>query len=145
MPVAVEQDRAVFTYIDLGMGTSSDLHSWGAAHRALWEKLRESGRRIEVVAVAWEQHLLDRAERVLTSWRGRAISDAEQEAVMLRQAIADTDWDTLERHGGFDAAVRKVLQSEEETASSNDRGMIDDFHLWGSMRCRRINAPLTKT
>ena len=98
-----------------------------------------------MVAVAWEQHLLDRAERVLTSWRGRAISDAEQEAVMLRQAIADTDWDTLERHGGFDAAVRKVLQSEEETASSNDRGMIDDFHLWGSMRCRRINAPLTKT
>ena len=31
MPVAVEQHRAVFTYIDPGMGTPSELHSWGGA------------------------------------------------------------------------------------------------------------------
>ena len=32
------------------------LRSWGAAHRGLWKALRESGHRIEVVAVArtWE-------------------------------------------------------------------------------------------
>ena len=78
MPIAVEQDRAVFTYIDPGMGTHTELHSWGSAHRRLWEKLRRSGCRVEVVAVAWEQHVLDRAERVLTSLarpghhRGRA-------------------------------------------------------------------------
>ena len=70
MPVAVEQDRAVFVYIDPGMGTPSELHSWGAAHRQLWEKLHAAGRRVQVVAVAWEQHLLDRAERVLQSWDG---------------------------------------------------------------------------
>ena len=144
MPIAVEQHRAVFIYIDPGMGTPSELHSWGAAHQKLWDKLRESGRRVEVTAVAWEQHLLNRASRVLTSWRGQGISDAEQEAIMLRQAIADTDWDTLERHGGFDAAVKKVLQSEQETASSNDRGMIDDFHLWGSSRCRRMGVTLSE-
>ena len=144
MPLAVGQDRAVFTYIDPGMGTRSELDSWGAAHRPLWEKLRESGRRVEVVAVAWEQRLLDRAERVLASWRGRAISDAEQEAVLLRQAIADTDWETLERHGGWDAAVKKVLQTEQEAGSLDDRGMIDDFRLWGSRRCRQTNAPPKK-
>ena len=142
MPVAVEQDRAVFTYIDPGMGTHTELHSWGAAHRRLWEKLRQSGRKVEVVAVAWEQHLLDRAGRVLTSWRGRGITDAEQEAIMLRQAIADTDWETLDRHGGWDAVVTKVIQSEQETVSSDDRGMIDDFRLWGSRRCRRTGGPL---
>ena len=144
MPVAVEQDRAVFTYIDPGMGTPTELHSWGAAHHPLWQILRETGRRVELVAVAWEQRLLDRAERVLTSWRGRGISEAEQEAVMLRQAIADTDWETLERHGGFDAAVNKVLQSEQEAASPNDQGMIDDFHLWGSHRCRRMGVALSE-
>ena len=90
-----------------------------------------------MVAVAWEKHLLDRAGRVLTSWRGRGITDAEQEAVMLRQAIADTDWETLERHGGFDAAVKKVLQFGARNTLLNDRGMIDDFRLWGSRRCRR--------
>ena len=81
MPVAVEQDRAVFTYIDPGMGTPTELHSWGAAHQPLWQILRESGRPVELVAVAWEQHLLERAGRVLTSWRGRGISEAEQEAI----------------------------------------------------------------
>ena len=142
MPVAVEQDRALFTYIDPGMGTHTELHSWGAAHRRLWDKLRDSGRRIEVVAAAWEKHVLERAGRVLASWRGRGITGAEQEAVMLRQAIADTDWETLERHGGFDAAVKKVLQTEEGTRSFDDRGMIDDFRLWGSRRCRRTGGPL---
>ena len=142
MPVAVEQDRAVFTYIDPGMDTSTELHSWGAAHQPLWQILRESGRRVEVVAVAWEQHLLDRAERVLTSWRGRAITEAEQEAAMLRQAIADTDFDTIERHGGWEAVVTKVIQVEEQSASTNDQGMIDNFHLWGSRRCRQMGVPL---
>ena len=144
MPVAVEQDRAVFTYIDPGMGTHTELHSWGAAHQPLWQILRECGRRVELVAVAWEQHLLDRAARVLTSWRGRGITDAEQEAVMLRQAIADTDWDTLERHGGIDAAIKKVLQVEAQSASTNDLGMIDDFRLWGSRRCRQMGRHVSE-
>ena len=138
MPIAVEPERATFTYIDPGMGTPSELQSWGAAHRQLWDKLRQAGRRIELVAVAWEKHLLDRAGRVLTSWRGRGISEAEQEAIMLRQAIADTDWETLDRHGGWDAAVEKVFQVEEQSASSNAPGMIDDFRLWGSIRCRQM-------
>ena len=144
MPVAVEQDRAVFTYIDPGMDTPTELHSWGAAHQPLWRILRESGRRVEVVAVAWEQHLLDRAERVLTSWRGRAITEAEQEAIMLRQAVADTDFDTIERYGGFDAVIEKVLQVEKQSASTNDQGMIDDFHLWGSRRCRQMGVTLSE-
>ena len=144
MPVAVEQDRAVFTYIDPGMGTPTELHSWGAAHDPLWQILRETGRRVELVAVAWEQHLLERAGRVLTSWLGRGISEAEQEAILLRQAIADTDWETLERHGGFDAAVKKVLQSEQDAASSDGQGMIDNFHLWGSNRCQQMGVHLSE-
>ncbi|MYC81312.1 MAG: hypothetical protein F4X19_04350 [Acidobacteria bacterium] len=144
MPLAVEQDRAVFTYIDPGIGTRTELDSWGTAHRRLWEKLRQSGCRVEVVAVAWEQHLLDRAERVLTSWRGRGITEAEQEAAMLRQAIADTDFEIIERHGGFDAVVNRVLQVEEQSASTNGPGMIDGFHLWGSLRCRRMGVPLSE-
>ena len=144
MPVAVEQDRALFTYIDPGMGTPTELHSWGAAHQPLWQILRECGQRVELVAVAWEQHLLDRAARLLTSWRGRGITGAEQEAVMLRQAIADTDWDTLERHGGINAAIKKVLQVEAQSASTNDLGMIDDFRLWGSRRCRQMGRHVSE-
>ena len=134
-----------FPYIDPGMGTPSELHSWGAAHRGLWAKLRQSGRRVEVVAVAWEQHLLDRAERVLQSWTVRDMSEAEIELLALRQAVAQADGDTVERYGGLNAALKKINQLAQENPVSNGRGMIDDFRLWGSRRCRRINAPLTKT
>ena len=68
-PVAVGPKAAVFVYIDPGMGTRSELDSWGEAHRRLWEKRRKLGRRVEVVAVAWEQKLLDRAGRQLQSWQ----------------------------------------------------------------------------
>ena len=85
MPGAVEQDRTVFTCIDPGMGTPGELQSWGGVHYNLWDKLREFGRRVEVVAVAWEQHLLDRAERVLQSWLTRKITDAEKEILMLQR------------------------------------------------------------
>ena len=64
---------------------------------------------------------------------------------VLRQAIADADWDTVERHGGLDVVVDKIDQAEEETAAMAGGGMIDDFRLWGSKRCRRINAPPNKT
>ena len=43
---------------------------------------------------------LDRAERVLTSWRGQTISDAEKEILTLQLAVDNADWETLEPHGG---------------------------------------------
>ena len=144
MPVAVGPEAAVFVYIDPGMGTRSELDSWGEAHRPLWQMLRESGRRVEVVAVAWEQELLDRAEQVLQSWIARDMSEADRELLTLHQAVSNADWDTVERYGGLNAALKKINQLKQETPALNGRGMIDDFHLWGSRRCRRIHAPLTK-
>ena len=67
-PVAVGPESAVFVYVDRGMGTRSELDFWGEARRRIWEKLRRSGQRVEVVAVAWDQKLLDRAGRGLRSW-----------------------------------------------------------------------------
>ena len=62
----------------------------------------------------------------------------------LRQAIADTDWDTVARHGGFNAVVKKILQGEQENPVPKGRGSIDDFRLWGSRRCRRIGDTATR-
>ena len=143
-PVAVGPEAAVFVYIDPGMGTRTEPDSWGEAHRRLWEKLRQSGRRVEVVAVAWEQRLLDRAGRRLQSWAARDISEAEKEILSLREAIADADWDTVARHGGLDATMRKFHQWEQENPASNGRGMIDDFRLRGSRTWRRMGDTATK-
>ena len=143
-PVAVGPESAVFVYVDPGMGTRTELDSWGEAHRRLWEKLRKSGRRVEVVAVAWEQKLLDRAGRRLRSWVASEMSDDEKEALMLRQAIAETDFDTIESYGGFDAVVEMILRWDRKNPVPKDRGSIDGFRLWGSHRCRRIGDRLTK-
>ena len=144
MPVAVGPERVVFVYIDPGMGTRTELDSWGAAHRRLWEKLRQSGRRVEVVAVAWEQKLLERAGRRLQFWAARDISRAEKEILTLRQAIIEADWDTLAPHGGLEGAMGKVQQWYRGKPAPKGRGVIDDYRLWGSSRCRRIGAPFTK-
>ena len=34
-------------------------------------------------------------------------------------------------------------QWEQENPASNAREMIDDFHLWGSLKCRRRGVPLS--
>ena len=131
LPVAVEPERAVFVYIDPGMGTRSELDYWGKAHRELWKRLRERGRRVEVVATAWERKHLDRTGRRLEFWAAGARGEASRQAAYLRQVLANADWDTVERHGGFDAVVDKINQAAEETAARSGAGMIDDFRLPG--------------
>ena len=141
MPVAVGQNLAVFVYIDPGMATPSELHSWGTAHRELWGQLRDSGRRVQVVAVAWKQHLLNRAAQVLQSWETSDTGEAKKEAEALRQTIADADWDTIDHHGGLDAIMEKIHQLTQGIPESSGAGLIDDFRVWGSRRCRRIGFP----
>ncbi len=52
--------------------------------------------------------------------------------------------DTVERHGGLDVVMEKIVQWEQETPATNGRRMIDDFRLRGSRTCRRRGGPLTK-
>ena len=58
--------------------------------------------------------------------------------------MANTGWDTLERHCGFNSVVKKVLHWEQEIPVPKGRGSIDDFRLCGSLRYRRMGGPVTK-
>ena len=69
------------------------------------------------------------------------MSEAETELLTLRQAVAQADWETVERYGGLDAAIKKINELAQESPELNARGIIYDFRLWGSRRCRRTNAP----
>ena len=144
MPVAMGPVAAVFVYIDPGMGTRTELDSWREAHRVLWQTLRELGWRVEVVAVAWEQGLLDRAERVMRSWVGGELTEAARELLYLRWAVSSADRETVERYGGLNAALKKINQLKQAAPEPQGLGMIDDFRLWGSRRCRRMGGHLTK-
>ncbi len=52
LPLALEEDRATFVYVDPGRDTDSELLSWGAEHARLWAALRARKRPVHVVAVA---------------------------------------------------------------------------------------------
>ena len=41
LPIAVDAETVTFAYVDPGHSTASELHSWGAAHGALWDALRK--------------------------------------------------------------------------------------------------------
>ena len=123
------------------------ISGWTPGERptAAWrEKLRRSGRCVDAVAVAWEQKLLDRAGRRVQSRAATKMSDDENESLMLRQAIANADWDTVECHGGLDSVVDKINLADEETAALAGAGMTDDFRLRGSRTWRHMRGPLTK-
>ena len=51
--------------------------------------------------------------------------------------------DTVERHGGLNVVMEKIVQREPENPASNGREMIDDFRLRGSRTCRRRGGHLT--
>ena len=85
-----------------------------------------------------------RTRRVLQTWTTRDPAAAKKVAALLRQALADADWDTVERHGGLNVAIKKIVQWAQETPTSNGREMIDHFRLRGSRRWRHMGGPVTK-
>ena len=50
---------------------------------------------------------------------------------------------TVERPGGFDVVMEKVVQLEQENPASNGRERINDFRLRGSRTWRRRGGPFT--
>ena len=51
--------------------------------------------------------------------------------------------DSVERHGGLDVVMEKIVQWEQENRPSNGRGMIDRFRLRGSRPWRHMGGHLT--
>jgi len=72
------------------------------------------------------------------------MAEDDKEALMFRQAITRTDWDTVEGHGGLDVVMEKVVQWEQEDPASDAREWIDDFRLAGSRTWRRRGGPFTR-
>ena len=50
----------------------------------------------------------------------------------------------VERHGGLDVVMEKIVQMKQATPEPQGLGMIDDFRLRGSRTWRRRGGHLTK-
>lgn len=141
LPMAVDGKRAVFVHVDPGYSTSKALRSWGAAHRGLWEALRQKGRAVRVVAVAREDRALERAEKVLRRWSAGSGTkprsgdpSAAREYARIKRAVLTGDKATLDAYGGVTPALKRSIELEE-SAEGRSLGIVIDGHTtWRSTR-----------
>ena len=141
LPVAVDAETATFAYVDPGHQTDRELHSWGAAHGALWDALRKKGRQVRVIGIGAENKTVERAERVLRVWAAADPGESsegltvKQEIKLIDEAMTHDDEDVLSRYGGFGGAMKRsaALQSLPE-AKVTEGVSIDDYSTWFAER-----------
>ena len=141
LPIAGDARTVTFVYVDPGHQTDRELHSWGAAHGALWEALRKRGRQVRVIGIAAENATVDRTARVLRRWASTAPQETgegrslRQEIQRIDTALRTNDPTVLAEYGGFNAAMKKgaALESLPE-ASVKESVSIDDYSTWRATR-----------
>ena len=84
-----------------------------------------------------------RGESVQEAFRGALLCQGVRKSSLASKAHGFRGQDTVERHGGLDVVMEKVVQWEQESPGLNERGMIDSFRLWGSSRCRQMGRHLS--
>ena len=145
MPIAAEPDRVTFVYIDPEEVTDKGFRSWGSAHSPLWEKVREKGIRVRVVAVSRNLHLLKRCERLLKQWAEAPFqaekNEEKKEISRINQAIDEQDEDTLADYGGLAGAIRFALELKKSSTgdSSSKSSRIDEYQCWWSSRVAAVD------
>ena len=126
LPVALDASGAVFVYV---LDSVLGLRTWGASHAAVWAALRAKGRTVSVVLVGRPQDGLEAGETVLSQWTTAGPPDAHAtgeaaELAALRLAVAETRTAALARYGGFEGAVQRLIQLEDQGAGDVVAGVV---------------------
>ncbi len=145
LPVALGAARALFVYADPGHDTATGLHSWGRAHRQLWEELQERGRSVEAVAVVRTDSEFDRAEKVLGNWADPTRSPGRSRASKtgreirrgierIEQGIRRRDESVIEEHGSVRGCLARLAELRAALPNAPSEAIIDGFTVWQSRR-----------
>ena len=141
-PVALDDDRALFVFIDQGFASATPIRDWGRVHDPLWEAVREQGLAVEVVAVVRSVRELQRAHRWLERWCQSADGPASGKTAELRRelerterAVIEGDDDALAPYGGFRGAVERLAELRQAAQPrAAPIPSIDAFDIWRSTR-----------
>jgi len=144
LPVALDSTRAVFVYAEPGHETATALRSWGAAHRGLWDALRERGRAVEIVAAARTMEEIDRAGRVIRRWAEAGSGPAEPDARTVEELARDAPG-VLRPGGGLTLVAQRRLpvtrlleRSFSDVRAAGDGGPV---RVWTARGRRRNPRP----
>ena len=139
LPVALDDERAVFVYADPGHHTATALRSWGARHRELWKALWDRGLRIEVVAAVRTWQESSRARTVFAYWvRDPRSSEMDEEVsrdiARIEQAILKGDVQVLDEYGGLQAAMPRSVALMKRAWRQAGRGLVRRTDTWRTER-----------
>ena len=141
LPLAVDPETVTFAYVNPGHQTDTELHSWGAAHGALWDALRKKGRQVRVIGIAVENATVDRTARLLEAWAAAEPGTpdegltAKQEIKAIDEAMTRKDREFLARYGGFAKAGRRSVELQRLPEVKVTEGVsIDDYSTWRAVR-----------
>ena len=140
LPVALNEERAVFVYVDPGHETATALRSWGAAHRELWRVLWDRGRKIEVVAVGrtWEASL--RARTVLGNWArdprpSEYDAEIDREIEWIKDVIRHGDDSLLQEVcGDIRGGLVRLVELKNRARRQSGRGLLHQVNTWRTER-----------
>lgn len=139
-PVALEQGRALFVFTDPGYARSAPLRRWGAAHRGLWDGVRERGRTVHLVAVVRSVRALQRARRVFGRWArpaavpARVVRAARAERERIERAVLEGDERALAPYGDLQAGLERIVELEDFERNHRPWPRIDTLEVWRSSR-----------
>ena len=127
LPIALEAHSGLFVFVQVGVDESAQaLRTWGTAHADVWAALLDAGRTVSVVVVGGPVEPLDGLEQVLRTWAAAprpwaaaAARDATELAA-LRLTVAETRAAELERYGGLQGALRRLVQLEDLGAGTGE-------------------------
>ena len=138
---AVDPETVTFAYVNPGHQTDTELHSWGAAHGALWDALRKKGRQVRVIGIAVENATVDRTARVLERWAAAepGTSDegltAKQEIKAIQDAMIRRDTEFFVPYGGQGPAMKRAAALINMPQANVTEGVsIDDYSTWRAVR-----------
>ena len=129
LPVALDATHGTFVFVQGTDDTPRALETWGDSHAAVWDALRAAGRAVKVVVVGRDRDPLEAGETVLSQWTTAGPPDAHAtgeaaELAALRLAVAETRTAALARYGGFEGAVQRLIQLEDQGAGDVVAGVV---------------------
>ena len=140
LPLALDEERAVFVYVDPGHETATALRAWGTAHRELWGLLQDRGRKIEVVAVTRTREASSRARTVLGNWArdprpSQYDAEIDREIEWIEGVIRSGDVRLIrEVCGDIRGGLVRLVKLRNQARRQSGRGLLHRVNTWRTAR-----------
>ena len=142
LPVACGGKAARFVYVQPAWDvTQEGLRTWGKQCEGMWSALIRAGVSVSVSVVGLDPVRLEAASRILRGWEQPGPpgeEDLASELEGLRAALKTGGAAELERFGGFDAGLAKMVELQRRLEGSQEaagRGpRITTGETWRSVR-----------